>query len=294
MYTQDSRRIIYCANCGEEGHIVRECDNPLTSFGLITFKTIYTKEQDEQDLNSELTRIVPTTEKQYPLVKFLMIQRKDTMGYIDFLRGKYPSDDILGRNRMTRKDIRKNYIDEMIDTERDNIKQKSFDEMWDLLWVNKNSRPYKNEKNSAYRHFKEFHSEALDVINSSVPKWFFSEFSFPKGRKQLRENNKKCAQREFQEETGYNDNDYRLVNCKPFEEHFIGTNCIPYTHIYYLSESDTNIRKPIVDQSDKVQIGEVKNIGWFTLDQALGLIRDYDHDKKKVLLQAYEYITHTR
>ena len=34
------------------------------------------------------------SKKQYPYIKFLMIQRKDTMGYTDFVRGKYP-DDII-------------------------------------------------------------------------------------------------------------------------------------------------------------------------------------------------------
>ncbi len=71
-----NRRIIYCANCGEEGHIVRECTNPLTSFGLITFKIVESAEDEMDDLNEELREIIdsvhkPMVEIKYPRIKFL-------------------------------------------------------------------------------------------------------------------------------------------------------------------------------------------------------------------------------
>ena len=293
------KRVIYCANCGDPGHIVRECLNPLTSFGLIAFKIVESPEDAHQDLNPELREVVASQghpeikDTKYPLIKFLMIQRKDTMGYIDFLRGKYPSNDLLARNGMTREDIRKRYIDEMTVDERKRILNKTFEEMWDALWVNKNSRPYRNERVGALRHFQEYHLPACEYINSTEAKWTHTEFSFPKGRKQLRENNQRCAQREFQEETGYTDFDYSLIKCRTFDEKFTGTNLIDYTHIYYLARASNNIRRPRVDFNDKTQMGEVKNIGWFTVDQAFSLIRDYDWNKKKVLLEVYEYLLKT-
>lgn len=298
-YSDTPQRVIYCANCGEIGHIVKECLNPLTSFGLIAFKIVESPEDAKFDLNNKLKEIVASQghpeirDTKYPLIKFLMIQRKDTMGYIDFLRGKYPSNDLLLKNGMTRSDIRKRYITEMTKDERESILSKTFMEMWDGLWVNKNSRPYRNEKMGALKHFKEHHQEACDYINSTEAKWFFTEFSFPKGRKQLKENNQRCAQREFQEETGYTDFDYSLVKSKTFNEKFIGTNLIPYTHVYYLARASNNIRMPRVDLSNQTQTGEVKNIGWFTVDQAFSLIRDYDWQKKKVLLEVYEYLLQT-
>jgi 8-oxo-dGTP pyrophosphatase MutT (NUDIX family) len=290
-------RLIYCANCGEVGHIVRECLNPLTSFGLISFKIV--EYPEDKDLNKELKDIVASqghpeiSDTKYPLIKFLLIQRKDTMGYIDFLRGKYPSNDLLVKNRMTRRDVRKRYIDEMTKDERERVLCKTFEEKWNSLWVNKNSRPYRNEKLGASKHYIEHYQEACEYINSTEPKWFFTEFSFPKGRKQLRENNQRCAQREFQEETCYTDYDYSLLKSRTFDEKFIGTNLIPYTHIYYLARAANNIRMPKVDWSNQMQTGEVKNIGWFTVDQAFSLIRDYDWHKKKVLLEVYEYLLQT-
>ncbi len=54
-----------CNNCGKTGHIYRNCPYPKLSCGVILFKKI----------NNE--------------TKVLMVQKKDTFCYIDFLRGKY-------------------------------------------------------------------------------------------------------------------------------------------------------------------------------------------------------------
>ena len=31
---------IQCANCGDTGHIVKDCKKPITSFGIIAFKIV--------------------------------------------------------------------------------------------------------------------------------------------------------------------------------------------------------------------------------------------------------------
>jgi len=56
----------YCNNCGKLGHYYHHCKMPITSIGIIVF------------------RVNPEGKKE-----FLMIRRKDTLGYIDFMRGKY-------------------------------------------------------------------------------------------------------------------------------------------------------------------------------------------------------------
>ena len=58
----------FCNNCGKHGHSFHQCKMPITSNGIIAF------------------RIVPTTNE----LQFLMIRRKDTLGYMDFMRGKFP------------------------------------------------------------------------------------------------------------------------------------------------------------------------------------------------------------
>ena len=54
-----------CNNCGKYGHLYKHCKIPITSFGVIIFRM--NRGQRE----------------------YLMIRRKDTLGYIDFMRGKY-------------------------------------------------------------------------------------------------------------------------------------------------------------------------------------------------------------
>ena len=56
---------ILCQNCGEKGHHIKECTNPKTSLGIILFRKI--------DNN----------------IEYLMICRRNTIGFVEFIRGKY-------------------------------------------------------------------------------------------------------------------------------------------------------------------------------------------------------------
>ena len=60
---------MYCNNCGKKGHMYKDCRLPVTSCGNI----IYRDDTEEP--------------------KVLMIQRKDSLSYIEFLRGKYDIND---------------------------------------------------------------------------------------------------------------------------------------------------------------------------------------------------------
>ena len=56
----------FCTNCGKIGHLYHSCKKPITSLGVICFR------------------------KNKNRFEYLMICRKDSLGYVDFLRGKYP------------------------------------------------------------------------------------------------------------------------------------------------------------------------------------------------------------
>ena len=61
------KRKIYCCNCGKLGHVLKNCLEPIISLGIILYhKDTYTNE-----------------------VKFLMIRRKFSLGFMDFIMGKY-------------------------------------------------------------------------------------------------------------------------------------------------------------------------------------------------------------
>jgi hypothetical protein len=64
----------YCNNCGKHGHLYHQCKMPITSIGIIAFR--YNKNRQNIDNTNGV-------------LEYLMIRRKDTLGYIDFMRGKY-------------------------------------------------------------------------------------------------------------------------------------------------------------------------------------------------------------
>jgi 8-oxo-dGTP pyrophosphatase MutT (NUDIX family) len=99
----------YCNNCGKAGHSFYQCKNPITSYGIIPFRIA----------KNPLTG---KKERQY-----LMIRRRDTLSYVDFMRGKY--------SLFNRKYI-KNMIKTMTEYERTQILSQPFDVLWYELWKN--------------------------------------------------------------------------------------------------------------------------------------------------------------
>lgn len=284
-------RNIYCVNCGEKGHVVKECNGPITSFGIMAFKVVNNSEEERHDYNNELANILKNVkveryiipqkapnneEERYPKIKFLMIQRKDTMGYIDFVRGKYPEEEEAKRSLLM------TFLNEMTVKEKENLLTKSFDEIWRSLWLNPESRFYRNEYESAKKKYSKL--DIKELVRQSTNSYDFTELSFAKGRRNMKETNIACAEREFYEETGYDKSCYDFIKHYPtIHEEFVGTNGVKYRHIYYLVKMKDNIPPPRIDKTNIVQMGEVQNIGWFTVEECLSLIRPYDVAKKDVI-----------
>ena len=280
-------RNIYCVNCGEKGHVVKDCHGPITSFGIIAFKVVESDTNQIHDKNSTLVNILSSvkqinTTNTYPKTKFLMIQRKDTMGFTDFVRGKYPDDQLESKK------ILPIFLNEMTEQEKQSLLTKSFDEIWRTLWVNHDSKCFKNEYEYAYRKFQK-----LDIPNLiqefGKSNFTFQEFGFPKGRRNMKETNIACAEREFFEETGYDKDCYDFIKNYPIiKEEFMGTNNVEYRHIYYLVKIKDDAPPAKIDYKNKIQTGEVQNIGWFTYDECMSVIRPYDIAKKQVIKKVYD------
>jgi ADP-ribose pyrophosphatase YjhB (NUDIX family) len=277
---------VYCVNCGEKGHVVRDCDGPITSFGIIAFKMVYNEMDERHDKNQMMMQTMNLVEKPscnldvYPKIKFLMIQRKDTMGYIDFIRGKYPDDEV-GKTKMLNI-----FLQEMIAQEKENLLNKDFNTLWSELWLNKSSKTYKNEYGQAKQKYQML--DVKNLVNKSKTHFKHTEFSFPKGRRGLKENNIACAEREFFEETGYTKEHYEFIKNYPtVHEEFVGTNGIRYRHIYYLVKMKDKIPPPRVDYTNILQVGEVQNLAWLTYEECMNFIRPYDSAKKKCLRKVY-------
>lgn len=170
-----------------------------------------------------------------------------------------------------------------------------FDKLRLDLGIDLTSRQYKNEYNDAKLKFNILKKGIRDyTLNSILDEigefWEEPEWGFPKGRRHLKETDLECAEREFQEETGFTSDDYKILyNVSPLEEYFIGSNSVRYKHIYYFAKITTN-REQKVDPNNIQQICEVGNVGWFTYTDSLLKIRPYHKEKLMVLKKAFSII----
>lgn len=250
-----------CNNCGKQGHLLHQCKLPITSYGIILFR----KGQSPFD------------------IQYLMLNRKDSFGYIDFIRGKYSTNNLTQIQNM---------INEMSLLEKHKILNESFTHLWKLMWGDVvNVQKYKAEEMSSFRKFEQLKSGIVindvninlhTLVENSTTAWVDTEWEFPKGRRNHQEKDLDCALREFEEETGIPGNHIIIVeNIMPFEEVFIGTNFKSYKHKYflaYLKENKTNITLQNFQES------EVNKLDWKTVEQCLESIRPYNLEKKELII----------
>ena len=246
----------FCNNCGIKGHIFYQCKQPITSVGIIVF------------------RINNDGKKEY-----LLIRRKDSIGYVEFMRGKY---NIYSKLYLS------NIISEMTIEEKQRILTNDFDTLWKNLWGDDINTQYRGEEKISREKFESL-KYGIDVndndysleslINESKSQWLETEWGFPKGRHNNQEKDLLCALREFEEETGYSRLSINIVqNLVPFEEIFTGSNYKSYKHKYYVAFME----KPDENQTT-YQDTEVSKMEWKSYEEAMQLIRSYNLEKKEVL-----------
>lgn len=242
-----------CNNCGKIGHLFHQCKLPITSYGIILFR--------------------PSTKG----LQFLMIRRKDSFGYIDFIRGKYMPNNLEQLQHI---------FNEMSIYEREKIKHNDFETLWKLMWGETNlTSQYKGEELSSQKKFETLKSGTNDItldklIENVTTCWSETEWEFPKGRRNFQEKDIDCALREFEEETGLAKKDITVVeNLMPFEEIFLGSNHKSYKHKYFLAYTDKTD-----DILQNYQKTEVSKLEWKTLDECLESIRPYHLEKKQLII----------
>ena len=263
-----------CNNCGKQGHSFHQCKLPITSYGIILCR--------------------PSNKG----VQFLMIRRKDSFGYIDFIRGKYSPYNI---------EQLQHTINEMSVNEKKQIITEPFNKLWAMMWGTTSSdNQFRSEESISVKKFELITSGVYinnvkytlrDLVEKSDTAWTETEWEFPKGRRNPQERDLDCGLREFQEETGYSQDSIAIVeNILPFEEIFIGSNHKSYKHKYflaYMSEYKNQEKDDMVNLQN-YQKSEVSKLEWKTFDECLKSIRPYNLEKKKIitninnLLQQYK------
>jgi 8-oxo-dGTP pyrophosphatase MutT (NUDIX family) len=343
----DKKNRTYCSNCNKYGHIYKKCNEPITSIGIINLylgdlkldfffmnkyviKNIIQKyKQNNYYIKNillskfnEKNNILLNDKKEIDFyiqyvkskLKILMIRRKNTVGYIEFIRGHYNefSDEsiLFLLNQMTTDEI--NYL-----------KENNFDKIWNELWngkynteninqiteindtehyqINLNNLPFKDKHLYIKVHLKEYNfskekfqyiknNNIFDILKDKINiQYDEPEWGFPKGRRNTYEQNINCAIREFEEESGIKSCNIDIMDrIYPVSETFKGTNNLDYKHLYYLSIGkleDINLDLP----SQKMEIGD---IGWFNYEDAKNIIRPYHINRLKILDEIVLFISH--
>ena len=235
----------YCNNCGIKGHIYRHCKLPVLSYGIICFR--------DDD-------------------KILMIQRKDSISYIEFLRGKYSINN-------------ESYIYKLLNncsiSERKLLQSLSFDDLWSRLWFmgntikNQTDRMIK-EYNLSKQSFEQLQKDNTlhTLIERCTTEYNTPEWEFPKGRRSHKETNLQCSIREFEEETDIHTDEYILLeNIYPLSEEYTGSNRVRYKHIYYYALYNGS-RELSINKDKYEQFSEIGDIQWLSIPECISKIRD--------------------
>jgi len=257
------RSFNFCNNCGKSGHLYQSCKEAIMSIGIIAFRKIDNK------------------------IEYLMICRKNTLGFVDFIRGRYNLSNI---------EYISNLISIMTMEEKNLIVNKSFDELWKYLWGSNIAIQYRGEESYAREKFDTIqkgynnNSEFVNIkklVNNNISKWIEPEWGFPKGRRNYQERDIYCAIREFSEETGYDEDNINIINnIIPYEEIFLGSNYKSYKHKYYLGEINNDAVK-----SKSHQETEVSKVEWKSYEDSLLCIRDYNLEKKEILKKVHTVLS---
>ena len=278
----------YCINCNKCGHNSKECIEPIYSYGIICIKIddiiipspilienyLINKIIDIDEFNllnlSNLSKIDYYKDK----IKFLVIQRKHSFSYVEFIRGRYDENDFKSFQYL---------LNLMTKTEIEQIITNEFKILWNELWQKTSKHiAFQKEFETSQKKFNHIKKNfnLLEFIN--FKKLYDStEWGFPKGRRDKNEKNLDCAIREFKEETGIESDNYVILNrLNTIEETVIGLENYVFKLVYYIGLSFNENKLEIITDHQKYEICDIK---WMTYEDIIPKIREYYLDKIKII-----------
>lgn len=267
-----NNRIQHCTNCGLSGHVFRNCQSPVTSYGLIAIR--YINDTLSESLSSKYNIIHRDNDS----IQFLLIQRKDSLSFVEFIRGKYNPYEEEYLERL---------IKGMTQKEQAILLSSTFDELWQNVWGKSSSvKSHKNDYDISEKKFLIIQEKIPSLVIRNPSKWVEPEWGFPKGRRNPYETDLNCAIREFQEETGLNRQDFTIIqNTYPISETFFGSNQVHYCHKYYIAICNKSVNVTM-NINNPHMASEIGNIQWCSLNEAIAKIRPDNIEKREILLKA--------
>lgn len=280
---------IVCSNCGQMGHVYRLCPFPVTSYGIICF------------------RMKATNSNSSVRPEYLMVQRKDSLGFVEFVRGKYDIDDRKYVGAL---------LSNMTVSERRMLLESdgNIDTLWSYLWrdlsSNHSKKPSSNIHHSNYHNhnhrnnngvskgpfakdfdearskFSKIWTELPVLIETFSSEISETEWGFPKGRRNMNETDLECASREFSEETGFNTKNITFINNDKYvEEMFQGSNGVWYRHVYFVAKASNRTMIGCKDGRYEHCNGEIRAVSWFSYEECCKKIRSA-YSQRRIVLDA--------
>lgn len=251
--------VMYCNNCGARGHLFRACKDPVLSCGIIL-------------VESSQLPVDPAD------AKLLMIRRKDSMSFAEFMRGKYDpvDEEYVGL-----------LIGNMTVSEQVAIRDLTFEEIWRTMWgddhINGDFAPSQSKFNQLNR---------VELVTRHPSAYEEPEWGFPKGRRIRGESDVDCAIREFNEETNIPRDTYLLLKNIRLEETFEGLNGIVYRHIYFVALLQKPDAINLTQRFTTMQRREISGIAWKTFDECASLVRPH-HVQRHAMIQELRSVVRT-
>jgi len=251
------------------GIVCFKLDNELN----INYKTIQNKLNDK--ISEPITDEVMNLYKNK--IKILLVQRKHSFSYVEFIRGKYDETNV---DKLTE------LLNLMTKEELDKILQNNFDTIWCDLWKKTATHlKYKQEyilSNNKFNYVQEKYNINSLILYDKLYKT--PEWGFPKGRKNKFESNIKCAIREFEEECGIIKHKYKLLDrIIPITETITCEDIYKLVYYFAMIKKEFNNEEININPENKHQDIEIGDIRYLTYDEVMPLIRPYFKEKIEVI-----------
>lgn len=248
---------MYCNNCGGRGHLFRTCRDPVLSCGLLLV------DKPSLPIKDESTHV-------------LMIRRKDSMSFAEFMRGKYDPDNIPYVSTL---------IQNMTVKEQSLMVCESFDTLWRQLWGDDRSSPDYAQSQEKFESLNRY-----ELMRNNLSMYTEPEWGFPKGRRMRGETDLACAIREFTEETNIPREAYTILKNIVLGETFTGLNGVQYRHVYFVALLKHPEMINLSQRFTPMQRREISGIGWKTFEEAHALVRPHHVERKTMLEQLYDIL----